>query len=275
MLKYISPGSWFSLEYPNGWHEFEDAEDSFLFYNPERWSGNFRISAFRGEQPDYATECLEYELKNTRGSKRTKVAEWDCAFSSEDFQEEGTWYTSYWWVTGRGHISIECTFTVPRGESAQIAQDILATLKVRDVNERPWKEIIPLRVLEINSINEAYEWAVTSLKKQLTKNFSAQESDLTNLQKMIDSGKFNKSQRDAWESFGIVFGTILVNEMDGMDWVTAIDGQKEIPALRFAESKLIYYPTDMVWMKIKNGETCNLKEMFAQVKAEVEKVLAE
>ncbi|MGN1219120.1 MAG: DUF3805 domain-containing protein, partial [Phocaeicola sp.] len=23
-MKYISPGSWFSLEYPAGWHEFED-----------------------------------------------------------------------------------------------------------------------------------------------------------------------------------------------------------------------------------------------------------
>ena len=28
-MKYISPGSWFSLEYPAGWNEFEDTEDSF------------------------------------------------------------------------------------------------------------------------------------------------------------------------------------------------------------------------------------------------------
>ena len=31
-MKYISPGGWFSLEYPMGWHEFEDTEESFLFY---------------------------------------------------------------------------------------------------------------------------------------------------------------------------------------------------------------------------------------------------
>lgn len=42
-MKYISPGGWFSLEYPMGWHEFEDTEESFLFYNPDRWTGNFRI----------------------------------------------------------------------------------------------------------------------------------------------------------------------------------------------------------------------------------------
>ena len=34
-MKYISPGGWFSLEYPMGWHEFEDTEESFLFYNPD------------------------------------------------------------------------------------------------------------------------------------------------------------------------------------------------------------------------------------------------
>ena len=39
-MKYISPGGWFSLEYPMGWHEFEDTEESFLFYNPDRWTGD-------------------------------------------------------------------------------------------------------------------------------------------------------------------------------------------------------------------------------------------
>ena len=42
-MKYIAPGGWFSLEYPAGWREFEDTEESFLFYDPDKWSGNFRI----------------------------------------------------------------------------------------------------------------------------------------------------------------------------------------------------------------------------------------
>ena len=46
-MKYISPGGWFSLEYPATWSEFEDTEESFLFYNPNKWSGNFRISAYK------------------------------------------------------------------------------------------------------------------------------------------------------------------------------------------------------------------------------------
>ena len=94
-MKYISPGSWFSLEYPAGWHEFEDTEDSFLFYNPEKWNGNFRISAFKGQDKNYADECMDYELKNNRTSRLVKVGEWSCVYSTENFQENGNWYTSH------------------------------------------------------------------------------------------------------------------------------------------------------------------------------------
>lgn len=73
-MKYISPGGWFSLEYPMGWHEFEDTEESFLFYNPDRWTGNFRISAYKDEAADYGPQCIAYELKENTSSTLVKVA---------------------------------------------------------------------------------------------------------------------------------------------------------------------------------------------------------
>ena len=237
MKKYISPGSWFSLEYPDNWCEFEDSEDCFLFYNPDKWTGNFRISAYRGNSSAYANECLEDELHQVRGAKKVKVGSWDCAYSSESFQENGVWYTTHIWVTGRGEISVECSFTVAKGESPKAGEAIVASLKVRNVSDKPVKEVIPVRILEINQINENYDWAVSTVKKQLTKDFTGTEADLENLQKVIDSGRFNPKQRQAWESFGTAFGVILVNEMDGMEWMTVIDGQKEFPALRFRDSK--------------------------------------
>ena len=39
-MKFISPGGWFSLEYPGAWSEFEDSEGTVLFYNPNKWCGN-------------------------------------------------------------------------------------------------------------------------------------------------------------------------------------------------------------------------------------------
>ena len=84
-MKYISPGGWFSLEYPMGWHEFEDTEESFLFYNPDRWTGNFRISAYKDEAADYGPQCIAYELKENTSSTLVKVGKWDCAYSAETF----------------------------------------------------------------------------------------------------------------------------------------------------------------------------------------------
>lgn len=273
MKKYISPGSWLSLEYPDNWCEFEDSEDCFLFYNPDKWTGNFRISAYRGNSSAYANECLEDELHQVRGAKKVKVGSWNCAYSSESFQENGVWYTTHIWVTGRGEISVECSFTVAKGESPKAGEAIVASLKVRNASDKPVKEVIPVRILEINQINENYDWAVSTVKKQLTKDFTGTAADLENLQKVIDSGRFNPKQRQAWESFGTAFGVILVNEMDGMEWVTVIDGQKESPALRFRDSKVMVNPISLIWDKAKSGQPCDLKAEFERIKNEVEAVM--
>lgn len=45
--KFISPGAWFTMVYPSDWNEFEDGEGSFLFYNPDTWTGNFRFRLSR------------------------------------------------------------------------------------------------------------------------------------------------------------------------------------------------------------------------------------
>ena len=72
-MKYIAPGGWFSLEYPAGWREFEDTEESFLFYDPDKWSGNFRISAYRGADTNYGKECVSYELKENPAAELTLI----------------------------------------------------------------------------------------------------------------------------------------------------------------------------------------------------------
>lgn len=270
---YISPGSWFSLAYPSGWREFEDTEESFLFYNPDKWTGNFRISAYRGDNRGYAKACMDDELAHTRGARLVQVGPWKCVYLTESFQENGSWYTSHFWITGQDAVSVECSFTVAKGESIKVAEEIIASLRVKRADEKPWKAVIPVRVLEINFINESYDWAVSAIKKQLTKDFTGSKADVESIQKVIDSGRYKPDQYQAWESFGIAFGTILVNEMDGMDWVTVIDGKQEFPALRFADTEVMVYPTRLIGEKMKRGEVCSLKDEYARIQHEVEATL--
>ena len=265
-MKYISPGGWFSLEYPATWSEFEDTEESFLFYNPNQWNGNFRISAYKDTDKDYGRQCIAYELKQNPTSTSVKVGDWECAYSAETFQEEGAWYTTHIWVTGKEDICFECSFTVAKGGERTPAEAIIRTLKVR--NGKEGKEIIPIRVLEIGEVNAAYEWVSTTVKKTLTKDFTSQEADIEKLQKLMDGGKIQANQRTAWESIGLAFGTILENEMDGMQWMTVIDGNKEYPVLQFGN--LLFDPAYLIWSKVKTKQTIDLKAEFARIKAEIE-----
>lgn len=270
---YISPGSWFSLAYPSDWREFEDTEESFLFYNPDKWTGNFRISAYRGDNRGYAKAGMDDELKHTRGAKLVRCGDWECVYGAESFQEKGNWYTTHFWITGQDDVLVDCSFTVAKGEGVKAAEEIVASLRIRRMNEKPWKAVIPVRVLEIEAINEAYDWAVSTIKKQLTKDFTGCEEDIDRIQQVMDSGRFKAEQRQVWESFGIAFGTILVNEMDGMDWVTVIDGKQEYPALRFADTDVVVCPTKLIWDAVSSGKPCNLKNEYLRIRTEVERTL--
>lgn len=272
-MKYISPGGWFSLEYPATWSEFEDSEGTFLFYNPNKWCGNFRISAFKDVAKDYGRQCIAYELKENPTSVSVKVGEWECAYSTETFQEEGAWYTTHIWITGKGEFSFECSFTVAKGGERTPAEEIIRSLKVRTINDFRKQEIIPIRVLEIGEINEAFDWVSTTIKKNLSKDFTSQESDIERIQKLIDGGKLSTDQRHVWEKIGLAFGTILENEMDGMAWVTVIEGRKEYPALHFRNSSLLINPAEMIWEKAKMKSSIHLKDDFDSIKNKIEIII--
>lgn len=272
-MKYIAPGGWFSLEYPEGWNEFEDTEESFLFYNPNKWAGNFRVSAFRGEQKSYGKECIAYELQQNKKASLVKVGKWDAAYASQAFVEQGTPYTSHLWVVGCEDLSIECSFTVAQDEPFEVAKQMIESIQLRKPSAKTPREIIPIRVIEIGEINLAFEWASTTLKKMLAKDFTSSEQDLDRIQQVMESGSFKAQQRETWERFGILFGSILINEMEGMQWVTAIDGKLEYPALRFLESDLIVAPSQWVWNQMKSGAPCNLRQEFDRIKQEASLVV--
>lgn len=269
MSKFIAPGGWFSLEYPAGWSEFEDSEETFLFYNPNQWNGNFRISAYKGETKDYAAQCVSYELENNPTSNEVNVGDWKCAYSAETFQESGAWYTTHIWVTGKKDICLECSFTVAKGSDRKPAEGIIRSLALRSGKEA--REIIPIRVLEIGEVNAAFEWASTTVKKTLTKDFTSQEADIQKLQQLVDGGKIQANQRNAWENIGLAFGTVLENEMDGLEWVSVIDGRQEYAALQFGD--LLVDPAYMVWSQVKGGQKVDLKAEFDRIKEEVERRL--
>lgn len=264
--KFISPGAWFSMVYPSSWSEFEDGEGSFLFYNPDTWTGNFRISAFKADAAargamNYGKDAVKAELRENPSASLVKIGAFECAYSKEMFQEEGTYYTTHLWITGIDNVAFECSFTVPKGEEVKEAEKVIATLDIRKDGLKYPAEVIPVRLSEIYLINEGYEWTVTTVKKQLKKDFQGLEEDLPKLQQVIDSGVIGKKQKEEWLAIGITVCSILTNEVEGLEWRTLIDGNREVPVLQYPNGRLLD-PLKLFWSKVKEGEECSVEEAY-------------
>ena len=255
--KFISPGAWFSMTYPADWSEFEDGEGSFLFYNPNEWTGNFRISAFKGNAA-YGEESVRQELRENPSATLVKVGRLECAYSKEMFEEEGTYYTTHLWITGRGELAFECSFTVKKGASVAEAERVVASLEVRKEGVKYPAEIIPVRLSEIYQINEAYEWVDATVKETLKKDFQGAEEDIAKMQQLMDKGGVSPKKKDVWLAFGIVLCVILANEVDGMEWRTLVDGNREAPVLLNTATGKWTDPMKLVWSKVKAGEKVDL-----------------
>lgn len=264
--KFISPGGWFSIEYPATWNEFEDSAESFLFYNPNVWGGNFRISAYKDVRSiDYGARAVSEELKNNKGALLKKIGTLNCAYSREDFEENGVDYTMHWWITGLGNVSCECSFTAPRGSGVEEAERIVASLQVREEGKKYPSELIPVRLSEIAEVNEAYEWVSTTVKSLLKKDFQGVEGDLEKLQSIMEQGHFTPKQKEVWMAFGITLCVILTNEFEGMEWRTLFDGNREAPVLYYTVNGQTIDPMSLVWSKVKRGETCHLVETYQKI----------
>ena len=259
--KFISPGAWFSLVYPEAWSEFEGGEGAFLFYNPGEWTGNFRISAYKGA-PGYGQESVRQELEENPSARLVEVGKMTCAYSRETFEEDNACYTSHIWIAGIGNVAFECSFTVPQGAPVAEAEDIISSLEVRVEGKKYPPEIIPVRLSEIYQINEAYEWVETRVKDLLKKDFQGAEADVLSMQQVVDLGGISRKKREAWMAFGIVLCVILANEADGMEWRTLMDGNREAPVLLHVPTGRWIDPMKLVWSKVKAGETISLAETY-------------
>ena len=180
------------------------------------------------------------------------------------FEEEGTYYTSDLWVTGIDNVAFECSFTVPKGEHVDEAEKIISSLEIRKDGQKYPAEIIPIRLSEIYQVNEAYEWVTDTVKTQLKKDFQGLEEDLQKIQDVIDSGVLSPKKKEPWLAFGIAICTILANEVEGMEWMTLVDGNREVPVLRYEGSEQLIDPMKLLWSRVKAGEACEVAEAYKQ-----------
>ena len=226
------------MDYPADWTEFEDTAEAFLFYNPDVWTGNFRISAYRGNAT-FGRDSVEQELRENPSAQRIKIGERECAYSQEMFMEEGTYYVSHIWVLGIGDLAFECTFTTGRGKPVDEARQVIASLQARQPGVKYPAELIPVRVSEIYQINEAYEWVEKTVKDVLKKDFQGMEEDVLLLR--VGAGIYGSDRTLKQDEVNeLVLSLCALDEVSGICLLQEEDGVMSRDADVLRADQLIY-----------------------------------
>ena len=235
MKKFISPGSWFAFTYPDEWFEFSEEADCFLFYNPEKWDGNFRISAYRDASSAFGDTMMRQALK-TPGTKLAKVGRWETIYSAESFTEQLVEYVTHRWTIGCGQTCVECSFTASADAHLGVANALIASLEILQPRESFHNQYIPVRVSEVELIESCYATVEELGMKLFKERFRDFEYNVHLLQKVARRPEFTKLLgADAGAVMGVTLCALLTECIEGLEWNTFINGKVEAPVLMYGE----------------------------------------
>ena len=233
MKKFISPGSWFAFTYPTEWFEFSEEADCFLFYNPEQWDGNFRISAYRDASPSFGDTMMRQALKAS-GARLAKVGRWETIYSTEQFTEQLVEYVTHRWTIGCGQTSVECSFTAPSDGHLGIANALIASLEIMQPRETFHNQYIPVRVSEVDLIESCYATIEDLGMKLFKERFRDMDYNVRLLQKIAQRPELTKQLgSDAGAVMGITLCALLTESIEGLEWNTYVNGKVEAPVLMY------------------------------------------
>ena len=266
MKKFISPGSWFAFDYPDEWFEFSEEPDCFLFYNPEKWDGNFRISAYRDASPAFGDSMMRQALK-APSAKLAKVGRWETAYSAEPFTEQLVEYVTHRWTIGCGQTCVECSFTeewtpsnspskgrtqIPynpealpiEGElsagqrgSIGVANALIASLEILQPRDSFHNQYIPVRVSEVELIEACYATVEELGMKLFKERFRDFDYNVRLLQKIALRPELTKQLgADAGAVMGVTLCALLTESIEGLEWNTFVNGKVEAPVLMYGDN---------------------------------------
>ena len=236
MKKFISPGSWFAFSYPDSWFEFSEEPDCFLFYNPEKWDGNFRISAYRDASSSFGDTMMHQALKYP-AARLAKIARWETIYSAESFTEQLVEYTTHRWTIGCGQTCVECSFTAPVDEHLGAVNAIIASLEILQPRDTFHNQYIPVRVSEVELIESCYATIEDLGMKLFKERYRDFDYNVRLLQKLAQRPELTKQLgTDAGAVMGVVLCILLTESIEGLEWNTYINGKVEAPVLMYGDT---------------------------------------
>lgn len=102
-------------------------------------------------------------------------------------------------------------------------------------------------------------------KGAVEERFQGAEEDVVKMQQIMEESDISPKKKDTWLALGIVLCVIFANEVDGMEWRTLVDGNREAPILQNMSTGEWIDPMKLVWSKVKAGGKVNLPEIYSSL----------
>lgn len=99
------------------------------------------------------------------------------------------------------------------------------------------------------------------------------DTDLDRLQEALT--RLKPDQTYELQCLGIVFGTLLVEVIDGIDWAMVEDDYGRDPALRYLATSMLLFPMTMISKRVEDGEQVDVRELFDGIVAKFEEIRGE
>src|ERR1044072_6757478 len=99
---FTSQNGWFTLTIPKDWEEYDNEEENtYAFFNAQKWTGNFRITPFRWTEladptEDKAAQFISDELNENNSAIKIRLGDFDCAHYKKDIQQDSEDFVIYY-----------------------------------------------------------------------------------------------------------------------------------------------------------------------------------
>ena len=117
-------------------------------------------------------------------------------------------------------------------------------------------------------------------RELVERTYGSQESygglrDLDLIQGVLDLGAVGPEDAFDLRALGLMFGQVIVKQVDDMDWCMVEDDLGRTPALRYKETSLTVFPMTMISKRVEKAEEIDLHVFFETVREEIEKLKPE
>ena len=86
--------------------------------------------------------------------------------------------------------------------------------------------------------------------------------DLDLIKGLLDRGIVGLEDTFDLQALGLMFGQVIVKQVEDMDWCMVEDELGRTPALRYKETSLIVFPMTMISKRVEKAEEIDLHEIF-------------